>query len=90
MIDGRPRVRQDVVQHVEQRSRQLARIYHVPCEELLARYVLPPANDGRLVVHIRYAGHIMDKFMLEPGKWEEKVQRKRRDGTIRSESKGTT
>jgi hypothetical protein len=71
MIYARPRVRQDVLEHVEQRSRQLARIYHVPCEELLTRYVLSPANDGKLVVVIHYAGHIMDKVMLERGRWEE-------------------
>jgi hypothetical protein len=70
MVDARHKVRETVVEHVEKRSRQLARIYHVPFEDLLARYALSSASDGQLVVQIHYAGHLLDKVMLERDEWE--------------------
>jgi hypothetical protein len=70
MIDAKHDVRKNVVEDVERRSRQLARIYHVPFEDLLTRYARSSVDDGMLVVQIHYAGHILDKVMLECGEWE--------------------
>jgi hypothetical protein len=36
----------------------------------LARYALSSASDGQLVVQIHYAGHLLDKVMLERDEWE--------------------
>ena len=70
MIDTKHNVRKNVVEHVESRIRQLARIYHVPFEDLLTRYALSSVDDGMLVVQIHYAGHIVDKIMFECGEWK--------------------
>ena len=61
---------ESVVKHVEERGRQLSRVYHVPVEDLYVRYELSPHDDGTLVVQIRHAGHILEKVTVRRGDWE--------------------
>ena len=78
-----------VVKYVEERGRHLCRVHHVPFDDLFVLYARSSKDDGKLVVQIRHAGHILEKITFDRGSWEQpKLEVSCTTALIRSERTG--
>ena len=75
------------MEHVEERGRHLCSVYHVPFDDLFVLYARSSEGDGKLVVQMRHAGHILEKITFERGTWEQtKLEGPSTTALIRSET----